>query len=456
MLHSSPTIANELWRDREFRLLLYLEWILLGVALIAVLSPQGLPPPHRLNGDMIPPSLRSRPFPIGAIGSVGLLGLLGLRLPTGGRLQKILYVALGFGLCWLAIFLGGRRESLFFALLLIVVIRACILFPWPGRLTVALCAYGFFILRLILRIYWVIQRHNAIRPGEIASEWLRIAFSFAINSALLFGLVLAFVLVMVGALLSERQSRQALTSANDRLRKYSLLIENQATLQERTRIAREMHDSVGHSLTAQSIQLENAALYFAQNPEKARYHLTEAQRLNKEALTDVRQSVASLRNPPLQGRSLDLALKKLIREFQQTTQIEVISQCRGLEGLVQRGLVQRGLVQRGLVQRGLEGLETKPLHPEIQTVLYRVVQEALTNITKHSQADRVELVISSSAIAIDLEIKDNGTGFEPCENTTGFGLQGMQERVEALGGHFSLHSQPGLGCQIRINIPAIG
>ncbi|WP_204104681.1 MULTISPECIES: sensor histidine kinase [Spirulina sp. CCY15215] len=425
-------LKNELWRDRSFRLLLYLEWILLGIALIATLSPQNLPPPHRL-GWQTPPPLRSQPFPIGAIGCIGLLGLLGLRLPTGGRLQKILYVALGFGLCWLAIFLGGRRESLFFALLLIVVIRACILFPWPGRLTVALCAYGFFILRLILRIYWVVQRHNAIRPGEIASEWLRIAFSFAINSALLFGLVLAFVLLMVGALLSERQSRQALTSANDRLRKYSLLIENQATLQERTRIAREMHDSVGHSLTAQSIQLENAALYFAQNPEKARYHLTEAQRLNKEALTDVRQSVASLRNPPLQGRSLDLALKKLIREFQQTTQIEVISQCRGLVSK-----------------------PSKPLHPEIQTVLYRVVQEALTNITKHSQADRVELEISSSAIAIDLEIKDNGTGFEPCENTTGFGLQGMQERVEALGGRFSLHSQPGLGCQICINIPAIG
>ena len=414
-------MKHELWSDRSFRLLLYLEWILLGVALIATLSPQNLPPPHRL------PRWRSRPFPMGAIGCIGLLGLLGLRLPMGSRLQQILYTALGFGLCWLAVFLGGRRESLFFALLLIVVIRACILFPWPGRLTVAFCAYGFFLLRLLLRIYLAIQRHNAVRPGVIASEWLRIAFGFAVNSALLFGLVLAFVLLLVGALLSERQSRQALTQANDRLRQYALLIENQATLQERTRIAREMHDSVGHSLTAQSIQLENASVYFSQNPDKSRYHLKEARRLGKEALQNVRQSVASLRNSPLQGRSLELALKKLLQEFQQTTRIRIVSRVRLQDSL----------------------------NSEIQTVLYRIVQEALTNIAKHSQADRIKLAIASSPTGIDLEIQDNGEGFEPRENTTGFGLQGMRERVEALGGKFSLHSQPGFGCQIHIIIPSL-
>ncbi|MBP0021540.1 MAG: sensor histidine kinase [Cyanobacteria bacterium SBLK] len=416
-------MKNELWSDRSFRLLLYLEWILLGVALIATLSPLGLPPPHRLSS----PRWRSRPFPIGAIGCIGLFGFLGLRLPTGSRLYQVLYTALGFGLCWLAVFLGGRRESLFFALLLIVVIRACILFPWPGRLTVAVCAYFFFILRLLLRIYMAMQRHNATRPGEIASEWLRIAFSFALNSALLFGLVLAFVLLLVGALLSERQSRQALSKANDRLRQYALLIENQATLQERTRIAREMHDSVGHSLTAQSIQLENASVYFARDPDKSRHHLKEAQRLGKEALKDVRQSVASLRNSPLQGRSLELALKKVLQEFQQTTQIKIVPHIRLQDSLTS----------------------------EVQTVLYRVVQEALTNIAKHSQADRVELAIASSFKGIDLEIKDNGKGFEPRENTTGFGLQGMRERVEALGGKYSLYSQPGFGCQVCITIPAL-
>lgn len=418
-------MKNELWGDRSFRLLLYLEWILLGVALIATLSPLGLPPPHRFRPHS--PRWRSRPFPIGAIGCIGLFGLLGLRLPMGSKLQQVLYTALGFGLCWLAVFLGGRRESLFFAMLLIVVIRACILFPWPGRLTVAFCAYFFFILRLLLRIYMTIQRYHAIRPGEVASEWLRIAFSFAINSALLFGLVLAFVLLLVGALLSERHSRQALSKANDRLRQYALLIENQATLQERTRIAREMHDSVGHSLTAQSIQLENAAVYFAREPDKSRYHLKEAQRLGKEALKDVRQSVASLRNSPLQGRSLELALKKLLQEFQQTTQIKIASRIRLQDSLTS----------------------------DVQTVLYRIVQEALTNIAKHSQADRVELAIASSLKGIDLEIQDNGKGFEPRENTTGFGLQGMRERVEALGGKFSLHSQPGSGCQVRIAIPAL-
>ena len=90
---------------------------------------------------------------------------------------------------------------------------------------------------------------------------------------------------------------------------------------------------------------------------------------------------------------------------------------------------------------------------EISTAVYRVIQEALTNIAKHSRANRVSLVLQENTTGILVSIKDNGCGFYPQENTTGFGLQGMRERMEVLGGNLHLTSQPGKGCKIHFEIP---
>ena len=90
---------------------------------------------------------------------------------------------------------------------------------------------------------------------------------------------------------------------------------------------------------------------------------------------------------------------------------------------------------------------------EVTTAVYRIVQEALTNITKHSQATMVELCLQETSGKIQLSVKDNGCGFNPTENTTGFGLQGMQERTEALNGNFRVISEYRKGCQIEVDIP---
>lgn len=90
---------------------------------------------------------------------------------------------------------------------------------------------------------------------------------------------------------------------------------------------------------------------------------------------------------------------------------------------------------------------------EVNTTLYRILQESLTNITKHADAKKVVVELQQQAGRIDLSIEDNGTGFDPTQNTTGFGLQGMRERAAALGGKFCLHSQAGKGCQITVDLP---
>ena len=381
--------------NHPLRLLLYLEWILLGIALLATLS--RLPFRYALTSYV----------PWGVIGCIVMLAGMGFYLPIRKSLFiQTLYTSLGFSLSWLAVTFGGRGPTFFPALLLVVVMRACLLFPWQDRILVALFAYGSFLLQTVQhlsrhgpRIPWRRLRHLA--PDQANT----VLFSFVLNSALLFGLVLIFVLVMVSAVVTERQSRQKLAEANDRLRRYTLLIENQATLQERHRIAREMHDSVGHALTAQSIQLENVALWLPQDMNKATHHLSKARQLSKEALQNVRQSVASLRTDPLQGQTLTRALTQLVQAFERNTAISVSANLS----------------------------VTTVLPKEMATALYRVIQEALTNVSKHSEATQVQLELSDLTTHLHLLLADNGRGFDPDANRSGFGLQSYARADGSVG-----------------------
>ncbi|MGB3693038.1 MAG: sensor histidine kinase [Spirulinaceae cyanobacterium] len=422
-------------KDHPFQILLYLEWVLLGIAVLAALSPlTHLQPPQPL-----PPGARkhllSPGFPLAASASILALGCFGLRLPGNSRLWQILYTVLGFTLSWLAILLVGKGQNVFPPLLLVVVIRGCLLFPWSGRFIVALSAYASFLLMFIvsfsgIRPFGVPLLRPILPPGarRLPPEFQQSFLTNQIlNSALLFALVLVFVVLLVGALLGEKQSRQKLTLANRRLRQYALLIENQATLQERNRIAREIHDSVGHFLTAQSIQLENVAMFLSQDSTQAEDYLQRARSLGKEALRNVRQSVATLRTNPLQGKTLEVALKDLAKEFEQTNQIPINLQIT--------------------LHSSLSG--------EVTIALYRIVQEALTNISKHAQATQVWLKLEEKENIISLIIKDNGQGFNLEQNTTGFGLKGMRERTEALGGKFQTISKPGAGSKIQVAIPLL-
>lgn len=435
----SPALQRPMQRlprpQHPFPLLLYLEWTLLGIAALTAFPPPFLPRRRRpLDAG---PIGDAEPFVLGVFLCIGALGFLGLWLPAKqSRIAKALYTFLGFGLSWLATSWGGQGGNSFSAMLLVVVIRSCLLFPWRERLAVAVLAFVSYVLRLVIGIrqfYTGPAFSERIAPPRALRHWSAeqaqaAVLNLTLNSALMFGLVLTFVLLMVGTILTERQSRDRLALANDRLRRYALLAENQATLQERTRIAREIHDSVGHTLTAQSIQLENVAVWVPQDISKASEHLQKARALGKEALRNVRQSVATLRQQPLPGNSLPDALEKLTSEFERTTGIQ-IERTIGLD---------------------------RSAPSEQAIALYRIVQEALTNIAKHSQANHVQITLTDQTNHLELNVEDNGLGFDPAVNTTGFGLQSMRERTEALGGRFEIVSQPTEGCRIHLTIPQIG
>ncbi|NEU79573.1 sensor histidine kinase [Nostoc sp. UIC 10630] len=409
-------------KKHPFPSLLYLEWILLAItALTAV-----IPPPLRRFRPKLPelticslfPDLSiCNLLPELSIYSLILFALMGLRLPRSSQTYKVIYTSIEILLILTTGLFGERFARLFPFLYIILVTRSCLIFNLPGRLFVTSLSFGLFLFTTQLKY----QLFN-LQASSQAQEKFRF---LSLNWSLVFGLSLVFVLLMMNAVLSERHSREKLAIANEKLREYAMRIENQATLEERNRIAREIHDSLGHSLTALNLQLETALKLWQSNPGKAETFLATAKELGSKALNDVRQSVSTMRSNPLQEQSLERAIASLAENFHRSNGILPIYQIN---------------------------LEY-PLPPEINTAIYRITQESLTNITKYAYATEVKLELATIRGNLRLIIQDNGRGFDLEQNTTGFGLHSMRDRTLALGGDFNINSTPGSGCKITVNIP---
>ncbi|QLE54717.1 sensor histidine kinase [Nostoc sp. TCL26-01] len=388
--------------NHPFRFLLYLEWILLAISIITSVLPH---PSPRFSSN----------FPELTIVCLTIFGLMGLRLPTGNKITKVIYTGCEIFLLFLTGLYGGRTARMFPFLYIILVTRSCLIFQFPGRLAVTFISFILFLLTLINRFP---------RPPLPPQAQDRFRF-FTLSLALVFGLSLVFVLLLMNTVISERQSREELAIANEKLRQYALRIENQATLEERNRIAREIHDSLGHSLTALNLQLETALKLAQSNPEKAHSFLVRAKELGSKALQDVRHSVSTMRSHPLQDQSLAQVIDILAEDFQRS-----------------HGIL---LIRNISINYRLSN--------EVNTSIYRIIQESLTNISKHANASEVNLEMTINRGSLHLIIQDNGRGFDIQQNTTGFGLQSMRDRTLALGGKFTINSAIGCGCQITVDIP---
>ena len=215
---------------------------------------------------------------------------------------------------------------------------------------------------------------------------------------------------------TEAELRRSL----DQERSLNQRIEEMAAIGERNRIARDIHDSLGHSLVALNVQMETALTLWEVDNQRARSLLAEAKQLGSEALQAVRESVSAIRADPLQGQLLEAAIVNLTEEFYHLT--DVLPEC----------------------QIDL----SHPLSNSVNQVIYRIIQEGLTNICKHAEATIVQIQIQTTAEGLSLTLQDNGKGFQTEQLRSGYGLQGMQERSTAMGGRLEIVSEPGAGCQI--------
>ncbi len=260
----------------------------------------------------------------------------------------------------------------------------------------------------------------------------------AVQNALIFSCALVFVWIFTDVSVRDQQIRREverlareLEEANARLRESAAQAEELTRSRERNRLAREIHDSLGHYLTVVNVQLEAArALVENKGWKEAAPDLyatlEKAQTLTRSGLADVRRSVAALRADPMGDKSFLDAVKALIQENQEA-----------------------GL----LVTLRMEGA-AQNFNPQTELALYRTLQEALTNVRKHARASRAEVCLAYRENAVLLEVIDNGIGFaEPEDDEEKFGLRGIRERVEILQGKMEISPDPGGGVKLMIELP---
>jgi signal transduction histidine kinase len=253
---------------------------------------------------------------------------------------------------------------------------------------------------------------------------------------LTFFLTLAFIASIAYLIRQERTSRlraetllHELEASHRQLQNYAEQVAELATMEERNRLAREIHDSLGHYLTVINVQLEKAIAFKARDAEAADQALKDAKHLASEALKDIRLSVGTLRSTP-EKFSLAQALAELVAHLengQMTIDLQI------------------------------EGDETGFSKQSLQT-LYRAAQEGLTNIQKHAQANRVAVHIKLEDQQASLVISDDGQGFDPAiwvesKQENHYGLQGIRERLELMRGSFKVESSPTHGTSLLVTVP---
>ncbi|MCB8981449.1 MAG: sensor histidine kinase [Ardenticatenaceae bacterium] len=247
------------------------------------------------------------------------------------------------------------------------------------------------------------------------------------------GVSLLFTLIFTSIALRESAARSQvqrlatdLRQANHRLAEYAAQAEELATMRERNRVAREIHDNLGHYLTVVNVQIEAAKAIMTAQPEKAKDALDKAQNLTQEGLAAVRQSVSTLRESPLTNQTLAEALAQLAEEARES-----------------------GLV----AELSIEG-EPGKRDPKVELTVYRAVQEGLTNVRKHARASRIDIWLRYEPKETVLTLKDNGIGADLAQKSaSSFGLVGIEERVNLLNGRMQITTAPQQGFQFTITLP---
>ena len=276
-------------------------------------------------------------------------------------------------------------------------------------------------------VYLIIVAGLTIPTYAVTGSWQNALFLGLIFSpAVVFVAVFARITQAAELAQAEAESLAGqLADANQRLSAYAVQAEELATTQERNRLAREIHDNLGHYLTVANVQIKAAQAVMDKDPERARVALERAAQLTQEGLTAVRHSVSALRDSPLGAAPLPEAIAALAAETQAA-----------------------GIV----AELAVEGVP-RPLDPRAELTLYRAAQEGLTNVRKHARASRVDLSLDyRDPAAVALAVRDNGPGGGPKDSPQGFGLLGLGERARQLGGQLTAETT-GQGFTLTLTLP---
>lgn len=249
--------------------------------------------------------------------------------------------------------------------------------------------------------------------------------------------LLLFILYMIVAALMQLGEKERilklntrLNQVNDELREANRKLEEYAResviaaqTRERNRLAREIHDTLGHSLTGIISGIEACLVIMDLAPEATKEQLKAIAEVARSGITDVRRSVNALRPDALEHMDLNKALEQMIDEMRRSTGVDIRFDC---------------------------GTQLTGLNQDEEDIVYRIVQESITNAIRHGKAKEVDIHISREYFLLKIHIKDNGIG---CENVKkGFGLHHMQERLDLLGGKIAYDGSDGFVIDAEIPI----
>lgn len=238
-------------------------------------------------------------------------------------------------------------------------------------------------------------------------------------------LVLGYVVTRL--VKAQRVQRQALAQANQKLVRHAAALEQLTISRERIRLSRELHDTLAHTLSALTVQIEAVITVWEGIPRRAREVLDQVLATTRSGLDETRRALSALRASPLEEMGLALAVRTMAEDF----------------------------AARNSLSLELDMPDNlDDLSPEVEQCYYRVTQEALENIARHAGAGRIALRLHQDSGALALMISDDGRGFDPRElkGEHQLGIQGMRERAELIGGNLALESQPGGGTTVRLRM----
>ena len=367
-----------------------------------------------------PPS--ERLVTLGIVGvTVAWVYLLYTRAPAPRHAERARMLVYVIGLLALAGLLM-TRNPIFFVFAISGYFHASLLRPWPLTI-LAVFATSVLINVLITGFPW-----------PTLDLWILFSVVIVVQTvAIGFGSVVG---VRLNELSEQRRvllaERDAAIAENRGLHEQLVAQAREAgVLDERARMAREIHDTIAHGLTGIVTQLEAAEQAASRNADWTR-HVDNALRLARESLTEARRSVEASRPQALVDASLQAALGDLAQRWS------------SLYGIT--------------TEFTLTG-DAVPLHPDIEVAILRTAQEALANVAKHARATRVGLTLSYMGDVVTLDVRDDGVGFRVPAGSdvrgTGFGLSAMRQRVHRVAGTLAIESEPGAGTAGSARVPAI-
>jgi signal transduction histidine kinase len=224
-----------------------------------------------------------------------------------------------------------------------------------------------------------------------------------------------------------RQQQQSLEVANIRLTHYASTLEHLATSRERNRVARELHDTLAHTLSGLSVQLETVKAYWDVDQQAARSVLEKSLAAAHSGLEETRRALKALRASPLDDLGLALAIRNMAEEAAGRSNLTLALSITD---------------------------EIPTLSPDVEQCIYRVAQEAVANVVKHADAKNLATKLAFVEGKTTLTVSDDGVGFdtEKINGASHFGLAGMRERAELVGGELKITSKLGDGTTIQLTI----